>query len=101
MKLQWSETAKDDLVAIRDYIAEDNAVAAKNWIERLKTKARNIVHQPLAGRKVPELARDDIREIIEKNYRIVYRVQPDMVSILTVFESHRIFPIQNVTGQNE
>ncbi len=37
MKLQWTETAKNDLIAIRRYIAVDNALAAKNWIERLKT----------------------------------------------------------------
>ena len=97
MKLQWSETAKNDLIAIRSYIAVDNVTAAKGWIERLKTKARNIIHSPLAGRKVPELSRDDIREVIEGNYRIVYQVHSKRVSILTVFESHRLFPAQNVT----
>jgi toxin ParE1/3/4 len=97
MKLQWTETAKNDLIAIRHYIAEDNVTAAKKWIERLKTKARNIVHQPLAGRIVPELYRDDLREVLVGNYRIVYQVQSDRVSILTLFESHRLFPTHNVT----
>ena len=101
MKLQWTETAKNDLISIRRYIAADNAIAAKNWIERLKTKARNIVHSPLAGRKVPELSRDDIREVIEGNYRIVYHVQSKGVSILTVFESHRLFPTKDVAGQSD
>ncbi len=95
MKLQWTETAKNDLIAIRRYIAADNATAAKNWIDRLKAKARNIVHSPLAGRKVPELTREDIREVIEGNYRIVYHVQSKKVSILTVFESHRLFPVKD------
>jgi len=97
MKLQWTETAKNDLIAIRRYIAEDSATAATNWIERLKTKARNIIHQPLAGRIVPELSRDDLREVIARNYRIVYQVHSDRVSVLTVFESHRLFPTHNVT----
>ena len=92
MKLQWTETAKNDLIAIRGYIAADNATAAKSWLEQLKTKARDIVLSPLAGRKVPELSRDDIREIIAGNYRIVYQVQSKRVLILTVFESHRLFP---------
>ena len=101
MKLQWTETAKNDLIAIRRYIAVDNSTAAKKWIERLKTKARNIVHSPLAGRKVPELSRDDIREVIEGSYRIVYHVQSKGVSILTIFESHRLFPTEDVAGQSE
>lgn len=94
MLLQWTETAKNDLLAIRRYISEDNAAAAKAWIERLKLKARNVVHAPLAGRMVPELSRGDVREIIEGNYRIVYQLHPDRVSILTIFESHRLLPIK-------
>lgn len=96
MKLQWSETAKNDLISIRNYIAEDNPTASKNWIERLKTRARNVVHQPLAGRKVPELSRDDIREVIEGNYRIVYHIKSNTISVLTVFESHRLLRTQDI-----
>lgn len=98
MKLLWTETAKKDLIAIRRYIARDNATAAKNWIKRLKTKVRNTVHYPLAGRKVPEFSRDDLREVIEGNYRIVYQVHSDRISILTIFESHHLFPTENVDG---
>ena len=98
MKLQWSETSKNDLIAIRNFIAEDNPTAARKWIDRLKEKARNIVHQPLAGRKVPELSRDDIREVVERNYRIVYQVHSDRISILTVFESHRLFPSHKISS---
>ena len=97
MKLHWSETAARDLISIRRYIAEDNPTAAKNWIERIRTRAGNIVQAPRSGRKVPELSRDDIREIIEGNYRIVYQVHADRVSILTVFEAHRLFPTKTVT----
>ena len=94
MQLQWTETSKNDLLAIRRYIGEDNPTAAKAWVERLKNKARNIVHAPKAGRMVPELSREDVREIIEGNYRIVCQVRPDKVSILTVFESNRLLPIK-------
>jgi hypothetical protein len=36
--------------------------------------------------------RDDIRELIEGNYRIVYQVFADRLVILTVFEGHQLFP---------
>jgi addiction module RelE/StbE family toxin len=96
MKLQWSETAKNDLISIRNFIAMDDTTAAKKWIDLLRAKARNIVHQPFAGRKVPELSRDDIRDVIERNYRIVYQIHSGRISILTVFESHRLFPVQKI-----
>lgn len=95
MKLKWSETASRDLLSIRRYIAEDNPTAANSWIVRLRTRARNVVHAPLAGRKVPEFSRDDVREVIEGNYRIVYQVDNDHISVLTVFEAHRLIPVKN------
>ena len=91
MKLFWTETARQDLLAIRRYIAADNPTAAKQWTERLRERARNALHAPLAGRKVPEFSRDDIRELIEGVYRIVYQVFEDRLVVLTVFEGHRLF----------
>ncbi len=44
----------------------------------------------MAGRVVPELDRDDIREVIVRGYRIVYLVGDASVEILSVFEGHRL-----------
>ena len=96
MKLFWTETAKQDLQTIRCYIAADNPTAAKRWIKRLRERARNALHSPLAGRKVPEFSRDDIRELIEGKYRIVYQVFEDRLVVLTVFEGHQLFPEEAV-----
>ena len=98
MRLFWSETANQDLQAIRRYIASDNPTAAKRWVDRLKTRARNALIATLAGRKVPELLREDIRELIEGNYRIVYQVFEDRLVVLTVFEGHALFPDHKIGG---
>lgn len=48
---------------------------------------------PLAGRVVPEYAdRQEIRELLRRAYRIVYRVGENAIEILTIFEGHRLFP---------
>jgi toxin ParE1/3/4 len=39
---------------------------------------------------VPELGRKDIREIIHGNYRIIYRVLPGEVEILTIHHGARL-----------
>jgi len=96
MKLQWTENAQRDLLAIRRYISQNSPSAAKEWINRLKKKARNTIHSPYSGRMVPEFSREDLREVIEGNYRIVYLVDKDNLSILTIFESHRLFPAKNL-----
>jgi plasmid stabilization system protein ParE len=69
---------------------------AKRWVERQRERARNALNEPLAGRKVPEFSRDDIRELIEGKYRIVYQVFADRLVVLTVFEGHRLFPEEKV-----
>jgi len=92
VKLFWTRTAKKDLSAIRRYIAADNPAAANRWVARLKDRARGALQAPLAGRKLPEFSREDIRERIVGNYRIVYQVFEDRLVVLTVFEGHRLFP---------
>ena len=96
MKLQWTETAKRDLLAIRRYISRDKPAAAKRWVEHLKDRAGKVIDAPYAGRMVPEFFRDDLREVIEGNYRIVYLIGKDSLTILTIFESHRRLPSENL-----
>jgi len=96
MKLFWTETAQRDLQNIRRYIAADSPAAAKRWVEKLKDRAGKAFTAPLSGRKVPEFLRDDIRELIEGTYRIVYQVFSDRLVILTVFEGHALFPTERL-----
>jgi toxin ParE1/3/4 len=55
-------------------------------VERLKDN-------PRSGRVVPELGNESIREVIHGNYRIVYRLQREVVEIATVFHGARLFPL--------
>ena len=89
LRLSWTDRALRDLEAIGDFIARDNPAAARKWIDRLLTAAQRDGRAPRAGRRVPELGRDDVREAIVGNYRIVYRVSADRIDFLTVFEAHR------------
>lgn len=65
MKLFWTETAKEDLRDIKHYISKDNPAAAQQWIDRLRERARNALDTTYSGRKVPELSKYDIRELIK------------------------------------
>ena len=95
------------MISIRRFIAADNPNAAKQWIARLRDRVRDILPVPESGRMVPEFSREDIRELIEGNYRIVYQVFTDRIVVLTVFEGHRLFPERTMSdgktngGKNE
>ena len=88
-KLRWSDQAMRDLVGIGRYIARDNPNNAKAWVEKLRQRARFASHAPYTGRIVPELEHKDIREVVFKHYRIVYRVCTDGIEVITLFEGHR------------
>jgi addiction module RelE/StbE family toxin len=88
--IRWTDRAVADLLGIGEYIAEDNPSAARAWLERLRHQAELAAEVPLAGRRVPEIGRDDIRETFLRSYRIVYRVEVDGITVLTVFEGHRL-----------
>ncbi len=45
----------------------------------------------MAG-KVPEYDRDDVREVLEYPYRIIYRTSDDRVDILAVIHGARQLP---------
>ena len=90
--IRWTERAVADLIAIGEYIAADKPSAARRWVERLRHAAQLAAATPLAGRRVPELEREDIRETFLRSFRIVYRVDADGITVLTVFEGHRLLP---------
>ena len=100
MRVRWARPASRDLEAIGDFIASDSPGAARRWVARLKERARDAAPAPYSGRRVPELDREDVREVFLGSYRIVYRIYPDFIDVITVFEGHRLFPVE-VLLQNQ
>lgn len=87
--IEWSTEAERDLFEIYSYIAQDDPVAALNWIDRLRDRARKAARFPNAGREVPEADDPSMREVFLGNYRIIYWVQRRGIRVLTVIEGHR------------
>lgn len=89
-KVSWTAQALFDLEAIGDFIARDAPSFAQVFVDRIFDAVKRLEAFPKSGRVVPESNRDNIREIIFGSYRIVYLVNEDEVSILTVFHSSRL-----------
>jgi toxin ParE1/3/4 len=83
MEVIWSPLALEKVRGIAEYIALDNDIAAKKWVNDIFDKAENIGEFPEIGRLVPELSNQKYREIIFGNYRIIYSVLSE-AKILTV-----------------
>ena len=88
--LDWKATAIADLLAIIDYIADDNPDAAQSLKDEIEDKAARLPAHPQmyrAGRV------DDTREmVVRPNYIVVYAETPDLVTILRVLHAAQHWP---------
>ena len=75
MKLNWTRKGRQRLQQIYDYIAEDQPTNALHFIDQITERVKVLLAHPRSGVKVEKYQRDDIREIYEGRYRIIYRVK--------------------------
>jgi plasmid stabilization system protein ParE len=92
-QIRWSQAARGDVRGIRRYIAQDSPFYARQFCERLVAVVDKLADMPRIGRPVPEAAEatEEIRELIFRDYRILYWVEPDAdrVQILAVIHGAR------------
>ena len=96
MQLHWSKEALVRLEEIEEFIARDNPKIAIEFTDKLILIAESISDNPEKGRIVPELAIEQIREILYKGYRIVYNRRETSIDILTVFEGHQLLKKEEI-----
>lgn len=84
MKLIWSPLALERVVEIGEYIAREHPGAAADVVDGIFASTQRLGRHPASGRRVPESERTDLREVIYRNYRVIYRVDPDRLVVLTV-----------------
>ncbi len=90
VELIWTDQALDDLEDIGDYIAETSEKYAKLTVQRLFEMPDIQKNYPRSGRIVPEKGDENVRELIEGSYRIIYEIKSsDLIHILTVHHSAR------------
>ena len=73
-QIRWTEKSSKNLEAIYNYIANDSKVYAVRFIKSLIKSIAILKNQPNIGRIVPEINDITIREILFKDYRIVYKL---------------------------
>ncbi len=93
-QVTWAPSARLDLRELASYIAESRPQAAARFVRRVFQVAEHLADFPLSGRIVPEFGDPNIREVIRRPCRIVYRVKPkeEIVEIARVWHAARGFP---------
>lgn len=96
MKVIWTHEALAQLTEIEDFISQDSPERAVKFVDQIIEHSESLSANPRIGRTVPEISNPDIRELIFKKYRIVYRLTANSIEIVTVFEGHRLLRIDEI-----
>lgn len=89
LRVELSSQALLDLEEIADFIARDDLDAALSWVDRLVERAQRVGAVHRSGRVVPEVGDAEIREVLLRTYRIIYRIEQRRILVLTVIEGRR------------
>lgn len=89
MNVHWTDTAQAHLDGIYQYIAQNSPEYAKAMVDRLTRRSEQVGSFPQSGRVVPEYQMDQIREVLEGSYRIIYYIKPDQIDVLAVIHAAR------------
>jgi toxin ParE1/3/4 len=91
-QIYWTSSAQKDLDSIFDFAARSSEQYAQLLVQRILKAITRLEDFPESGRVVSEYARKNIREVILKPYRIVYRVLEKEVHILVVQHGAKLLP---------
>ena len=94
ISIRWSPRAVSQLEEICQHIAKDSEQYACLFAKRVMAIVQSIPRFPQSGRMVPEYGRNDLREKLYGNYRIVYRLKDDTIEIVVITHGARL--LENV-----
>lgn len=87
----WADAAQEDLDAAAAYIFRDSPAYAASFVNRALRTARSLTGFPMRGRMVREFGDKSVREIFIFSYRLIYRVEENRISILSLIHGARDF----------
>jgi addiction module RelE/StbE family toxin len=90
-KIIWSTHAKQDLIALYNYISLDSLTTAKKIINKIKQATFKLKKFPNIGHSILKETNPTInyQEIIIKSWRIIYFLENDQINIVAVIDSRR------------
>jgi addiction module RelE/StbE family toxin len=89
-RIVWSSVSRDDLKALVSFIKADSPSYAQTFGLHIRQRVEQLHRFPESGRKIQEDKSGTYRELIVGNYRVVYRVDEDTVTIVTLIHGARI-----------
>lgn len=92
VRIIWTQLAKNELEEIYKFISQDSTLYAKRQVNRIRSRTKTLKKSKYLGKMVTEIGIPVVRELIEGNYRIIYKIlRENEIAILSVHHSSRDF----------
>jgi plasmid stabilization system protein ParE len=92
LSIHWSDTAVEHLADIARHISRTSPVYAARVVDRILGRVEPLSDFPQLGPRAAEAPEDeDVRELFQAPYRIVYLAQATRIDILAVVHGRRDF----------
>lgn len=91
MKIITEKHAQQELIQIKWYIAQDSEFYANRTVNEINKRIDNLLLFPEMGKVINE--KRDIRQIIYKSYKILYKFNSENIYIL-----HRIHHSRDISN---
>lgn len=88
--LEWKASAVADLMAIVDYISDDNPDAALALMDEIQGKVEQLPAHPKRCR--PGRVNGTRELVVRPNYIVIYAETPKVVTVLRVLHAAQMWP---------
>jgi toxin ParE1/3/4 len=89
--INWTASAREDLLAILGFIAEHNGHAAQSLFESIALDLQHAAEHPYLFK--PSIRAPGLREIVvHPNYIVFYRVTSECIEVVTVVHARQQYP---------
>lgn len=92
MRVYWTPGAQGRLLEIQSHLKQHAPALAASVTLQLARRALQLGESPAMGRRLARYQPMEVRELLERPYRLVYRVMPTQVEILTVLHYRQLMP---------
>ena len=91
VKINWTEISLVDMKDLYGYISKDSVYYATITVNKIYNRVNILTRNPRIGRVIPEINDGLVRELVEGNYRIIYRILSEQkIDILRIYHSARL-----------
>lgn len=92
MRVYWTPSAHARLLEIQSYLKEHAPATVGPVMLQLARRALELGGLPAMGKRLERYRPAEVREFLERPYRVIYRVTPTQVEILTVLHYRQLMP---------